>query len=187
MQKIINHTYKMGTLKQINIKNRTYYFWNDIIGLENFYSSLLKIDKKSYKGIGIDSIGYITIKRIDDCKNIHSVNPLYLCINHASGYIKEKDVDQYLIFDFTDESKELPKRYNDVFDGIRGKIKEVSSGDCNYEKEYMKIKFNSDDGLPLNKLLKFHLMTITIRSVFEEDGKLYPQVFLDNTLYELNI
>ena len=51
----------------------------------------------------------------------------------------------------------------------------------------MKIKFNSDDDLPLNKLLKFHNMTITIRSVFEEDGKLYLQVFLDDTLYELNI
>ena len=50
----------------------------------------------------------------------------------------------------------------------------------------MKIKFNSDDKLPLNKLLKFHLMTITIRSVFEEDRKLYPQVFLDDTLYKLN-
>ena len=62
-----------------------------------------------------------------------------------------------------------------------------SSGECDYEKEYMKIKFNSDDDLPLNKPLKFNLMTITIRSVFEEDGKLYPQVFLDDTLYELNI
>ena len=51
----------------------------------------------------------------------------------------------------------------------------------------MKVKFNSDDDIPLNKSLKFHLMTITIRSVFEEDGKLYPQVFLDDTLYELNI
>ena len=57
----INHTYKMGTVKQINIKNRTYYFHNDIIELENFDSSLLKIDKKSYKDIGIYNIGYITI------------------------------------------------------------------------------------------------------------------------------
>ena len=111
------------------------------------------------------------------------MNPLYLRINHASGYIKERDTHKYLIFDFTDENKELPKRYNDVFDGIRGKIKEVSSGDCNYEKEYLKIKFNSDDGWPLNKPLKFHFMTITIRSVFEEDDKLYPQVFLGDTLY----
>ena len=51
----------------------------------------------------------------------------------------------------------------------------------------MKIKFHFDDDLPLNKLLKFHSVTITIRSVFEEDGKIYPQVFLDDTLHELNI
>ena len=85
------------------------------------------------------------------------------------------------------KNKELLTKYNDVFDGIRGKIKEISSGDCNYEKDYMKIKFNSDDDLSLNKPLKFHLMTITIRSVFEEDDKLYPQVFLDDTLYKLSI
>ena len=65
------------------------------------------------------------------------------------------------------------------------KIIEVSNDQCDYEKDYMKTKFNSDDNLPLNKSLKFHNMTITIRSVFKEDGKIYPQVFLDDTLYEL--
>ena len=55
-----------------------------------------------------------------------------------------------------------------------------------YKKDYMKIKYNSDDNLPLNKPLNFHSMTRTIRSVFEKDGKLYPQVFLDDTLYELS-
>ena len=65
------------------------------------------------------------------------------------------------------------------------KIKEVSNDQCDYEKDYMKTKFNSDDNLPLSKSLKFHNMTITIRSVFKEDGKIYPQVFLDDTLYEL--
>ena len=69
----------------------------------------------------------------------------------------------------------------------RDKIKEISSGECNYEKDYLKIKSNSDDDLPLNKSLKLHNMTVTIRSVFEEDDKLYPQVFLDDTLYELNL
>ena len=94
---------------------------------------MLKIDKKSYKDIGIYNIGL----------------------------------------------------YN-VFNGIRDEIKTINGGKENgYEKDYMKIKFNSDDNLPLNKPLKFHLMTITIRSVFEEVGKLYPQVFLDDTLYEL--
>ena len=115
------------------------------------------------------------------------MNPLYLLINHASGYIEEKGGNKYLIFDSTDENEELLKKYNDVWNGIKNKIEEVSSGECDYEKDYMKIKFNSDDDLPLNKPLKFHNMTITIRSVFEEDGKLYPQVFLDDTLYELNV
>ena len=66
-------------------------------------------------------------------------------------------------------------------------IKEINSDDCYYENNYVKIKFNSNHDLPLKKSLKFHLMNITIRSVFEEDGKLYPQVFLDDTLYELSI
>ena len=112
---------------------------------------------------------------------------MYLLIDHASGYIEEKGVNKYLVFDSTDENKELLKKYNDVFNGIRDKIKEINRGECEYEKDYFKIKFNSDDNLPLNKLLKLHLMTITIRSVFEEDGKLYPQVILDDALYELNI
>ena len=63
----------------------------------------------------------------------------------------------------------------------------VSSGKCDYETDYMKIKFNTNDDLPLNKPLKFHNMTIIIRSVFEEDGKIYRQVFLDDTLHELNV
>ena len=153
---------------------------------------MLKIDKKSYKDIGIYNIGYITIKKIGDCKNIYSVNPLYLRITHASGYIEEKTENKYLIFDSIelhsiDENKELLKKYSDVFNGIVGKIKELSNCECDYEKDYIKIRFNSDDDLPLNKPLKFHNMTITMRSVFKEDDKLYPQFFLHDTLYELNI
>ena len=146
---------------------------------------MLKIDKKSYEDISIYKIGYIIIKKIDDCININSVNPLYLQITHANGYIEEKGVNKYLVFHSTDENKELLEKYNYVFNGIRDKTKEVCSDKCDYEKDYMKIKLNSDDDLPLNKPLKFHLMTITIRSVFEEDGKLHPQVFLDDTLYKL--
>ena len=178
---MVNKLYKVGTIKQIDIKNRTYYFYNDMIDIKTFYSDLLKIDKKSYKEIGIYNIGYITIKKSDDYENIYNVNPLYLSITYANGYIEEKSVNKYLIFDSTDENKELFKKYNDVFDG--NKIKKISGDECGYEKDYMKIIFNSDD-LPLNKQLKFYNMVITIRSVFKEDGKLYPQVFLDDTLHE---
>ena len=79
----------MGEHKQIGIKNRNFY--NDMINLKHFNSNLLKIDKKHYKGINIYYIGYITIKKIDDCENISSVNPLFLLVNHASRYIEEKN------------------------------------------------------------------------------------------------
>ena len=108
---------------------------------------------------------------------------MYLLIDHASGYIEEKGVNRHFVFDSTDENKELLKKYNDVWNGIKNKIKEVSSSDCDYEKDYMKIKFNSEDNLPLNKPLKFHLLTIIIRCVFNEGGKFYPQLFLDDTLH----
>ena len=66
----------MGEVKQINIKNRTYYFYNDIINIKNFDVKLLKIEKKSYKDIGIYNIWYITTKKFDDGENIYTVNPL---------------------------------------------------------------------------------------------------------------
>ena len=116
--------------------------------------------------------------------NINSVNPLYLGITRANGYIEEKDANNYSVFDSTDENKELLKKYN-YFNGIRDKIREINNSECDYEKDYVKIKFSSDDDLPLNKSLKCRLMTITIRHVFEEDGELYLQVFVDDTLYEL--
>ena len=70
----------MGKVKQIEIKNRTYYFYSGIINIEEFNLSLLKIDKKTYKDIDIYYIGYITIKKIVNCENMYSVNPLYLII-----------------------------------------------------------------------------------------------------------
>ena len=172
---------KFGTYKETN-----YYFYNDIIDLKEFHARLLKVDKKSYKNIDIYYIGYITIKKIDDCESIYSVNPLYLRIGHASGYIEEKNGNKYLIFDSVDENKEVLKKYADIWDGIKNKIKAINGDTENdYGKNYMKIKFNSDDDLPLNKLLKFCLITIIIRCVFSQDGKFYPQLFLDDTLYEL--
>ena len=80
----------MGEVKKVNIKKRTYYFHNDIINIKNFESDLLKIDRKSYKNIGIYNIWYITIKTIDDFENIYTVNPLYLIISHAKDMLRKK-------------------------------------------------------------------------------------------------
>ena len=83
----------MGKAKQIEIKTRTDYIYNVMNNLKKFKSNLLKIDKKHYKAIDIYYIGYITIKKIDDSENIHSVNPLYLLVNHASVYIEEEGME----------------------------------------------------------------------------------------------
>ena len=104
----------MGIVRQIDIKNRSYYFYNDMINIKKFDSNLLKSTK-------------------------NHINPLYLTIAHASGYIErssaeEKGVNKYLVFDSTDENKELLKKYNDVFNGIRNKIKKISGDECDYEK-----------------------------------------------------
>ena len=99
----------MEETKQVNIKNRTYYFYNDIMDLKDFDTKLLKIDKKSYKNLDINYIGYIAIKKIDDYESIYGVNPLYLRTDHASGYIEEKNGNKYLIFDSVDENKEVLK------------------------------------------------------------------------------
>ena len=108
----------MDTTKQINIKNQTYYFYKDI-DLKNFDAGLLKNDKKSYKDINIYNIGYVTKIRIGNCMNINSANPLYLGITHANGYIEEKkSTNKYLVFNSTDENKELLENYNDVFNNV---------------------------------------------------------------------
>ena len=100
-------------------------------------SLILKIDKKSDKNIGICNIGYITIKKIDDCKSVYTVNPLYL-----------KNENKHFI---VDENNEVLKNYVHVSNGIKNKIEETNVSECDYEKCFMKIKFNSDEDLPLNK------------------------------------
>ena len=82
----------MKEVKEINIKNQTYYFFDDMINIKNFHLNLLKIDKTSHEDINIYYIDYITIKKFSDCEIIQSVNPLYLTINSATGYFIEKMV-----------------------------------------------------------------------------------------------
>ena len=83
----------MGETKELNIKNNTYYFYDDMINIKNFQSNLIKIDKKSYNDINIYYIGYVTIKKFDkfsDYENISSVNSLYLMFQSATRYFEKK-------------------------------------------------------------------------------------------------
>ena len=150
-----------------------------MINIQNFQSNLLRIEKKPYKDFDIYDIGYITIKKICNCKNIHSVNPLYLIMSPATGYFTEKNGEKYLILDTID-------KYEEVFSGIKSEIETINGGEkMYYEKHYAKAGVNTDDDIPLNKTLRFPTLTIIIRCIFQNGNKLQPQVYLDECLYEL--
>ena len=171
----------MGIVKESDIKNKTYYFFNDMIDIRNFQSNLLEIDKKHYKikTLIFTILVTLRLKKIDDYENIRSVSPFYLIIHSGTGYFKEKNDEKYLIVDLTE-------KYEEVFSGIRSETKMINSGEeLYYGEDYVKIGVNTDDNVPLNKKLKFPSLTIIIRYLFQNDKKLYPQVYLDECLYEL--
>ena len=120
-----------------NIKNRTYYFYNDQIDLKDFDGRLLKIDKKDYNQIDIYYTGYVTIKKFGDYNNINSVNPLYLMINEMIGHFKEKNENKYLVLDEIDENKEVLEKYKKVWEGIKKEIETINSEEkIEYGKDF---------------------------------------------------
>ena len=173
----------MVTIKQLHIKNRTHYFYDDLINLKYFDPKLLKLDKKPSKDISIYYIGYVTKK---PGYNIDSVNSLYLLISELDRFIEEKNGSKYLSIVLKDNDNDVLIKYVEVWSGIKDQIKKINNGSVGeYAKDYMKIKFDSDDNLPLNKIIKFRVLTIIIRNIFEKDGEYYPQIFLDDCLYEI--
>ena len=154
-----------------------------MINIKDFDPRLLKLDKKSSMGVNICFNGCVTKKPE---YNINSVNPLYLLIGEIDGFIEEKEVSKYLNITLTDNNNEVLKKYEEVWRGIKDQIEKINNGLAGeYGKDYMKVKFDSDGNLPLNTVLKFRILTIIIRNVFEKDGNYYPQIFLDDSLYEI--
>ena len=150
-----------------------------MINIKIFHSNILKIEKKSHEDIDIYYISYIMIKKFSDYENIHSVNPLYLIINSATGHFKEKYGEKYLIIDSTE-------KYKKVWSGIQSETEKLNGGkELFYEKNYERIGSNTDDYLPLNKKLQFPALAMIIRCALQKDEKLYPQIYLDECLYEL--
>ena len=132
----------MEQVKKINIKNRRYYFRDDMLNIKNFHSNLLKLENKSHKDIDIYYISYIMIKKFSDYENIHNINPLYLIIHSATGHFKKKYEEKYLIIDSTEE-------YEEVFSRIKSGIRPLNGGkELFYEKNYVRIGINKDDDLP---------------------------------------
>ena len=106
-------------------------------------------------------------------------------INRIKGHFEEVNGDKYLTI--SSENGEIMQKYHNVFDGIKEIIKKINDygQPAKYDHNYMKIKFNTDDSIPLNKIIYFPTITIIIRSVTKKDGKYYPQLFLDDFLYEV--
>ena len=172
----------MGTTKEINIKIRTYYYYNDIINLDEFNQSKVKVDKKNFNDIDIYYLGYEYQKKIKECNIIRIVNPLYLRILDIKGQFKKgKDDAWYLVISDKDD---VYKKLVDIFESIKNKIIEKTWDALEYDKDYMKIKFESNNIFPTDKDVNIHLATIVIRAIFAKDGKYYPQLFLDDGLYK---
>ena len=122
----------MEKIKQVNIKNRTYYFYY----LKDFDASLTK-KKKNYKEIDIYYIGYVTFKEIANCNNINSVNPLYLMIDKMIGHFEEKSGNKYLVLDDVNENKEVSKKYEEVWEGVKIEVETINGGEkIEYRKDF---------------------------------------------------
>ena len=138
------------TARQLNIEDRTYYFYND------------KNKPSDWKA--------------------NSVNPLYMLINRVHGIVSEKNGFKFLSIEKGDA---VLKKYDQVFAGIKHHIKKISDEKVNFNSDYDKIKFLTDDSLPLGKLIYFPTTTVVIRCVFKQDDIYYPQVCLDDCLYQI--
>ena len=152
----------MGERKQINIKNRNYYFYKDIINLDEFDKSKIKFDRKNFNDIDIYSY------RVKDMKGQFKKGKSY-------------NVWYLIIFGDTD----VLRKFANIWKSNRAKIEENTGGIVQYGKDYMRIKLESNDNLPTDNIVNMHQVTITIRSVFAQNGKFYPHLFLDDALYEL--
>ena len=140
-------------VKDIDIKNGTYQFYNDI-NVNNFDPNNIKIDEKPYKIIFIYYIGYVMI---EDSKyvNINSVNPSYLIFNKENDYFEEINGSKYLTLNPTKESKEKIKKYKELWSKIKDLIRSITKNSNDYDEKYNAINFDSYDNLPLKKTQKF--------------------------------
>ena len=167
----------------MSIKNRTYYFYNDLINALNFEPNNLKLDRKTWKDIDIYYIGYVEKNKPEDWR-VKSVNPLYLMVNKVFCIVREANCVKYLKIE-KNHSDPVLNKWSQVFDSIKYHIKKISNEEVNFNDSFNKIKLISDDSLRLNKLIYFPTLTVVIRCIFEKGDLLYPQVYLDDALYQL--
>ena len=146
--------------KGIYIKSRTYYFFNDI-NKKHFDTNGIKTDENSFRNKLICYIGYVTMKYSEYVKT-SSVIPLYLILQKVNGYFDKIDKNKYLTLVPTNESKTKTYEYEELRSKIRDLIRSITKPSDDYDEKYMKIKFDSDEELPVNKAIEIPSMTIVM-------------------------
>ena len=168
----------MKTIRQRNIKNRQSYFFNDMTNINDFNSNLLYIDEVVFESALI----MYDIKYI---KHLNSLNSLYLVFNNLDAYFEQNDKNKYLIFASTEKNKLMLGYYKELWDEIKEQIELISGDKINkYNKDFMKIRFELDDILPLGKTINIPECIIDTGSVFQDNNRYFPQVLLNVCFYE---
>ena len=160
-------------VKSLEIKNTSYYYYDDIVHVHEFDKNLIKVDKRV--GADIYYIGYIVNK---PQYNINSVNPLYLILKDVKCTVENR----YLVIDLS--NKDVLNVFDDMFNFISNNINKID-GDDKQVYGYIRLKFNSEVDLPLDKLIKFHTLTVIVACVICKANKFYPEIYIDEGVYEL--
>ena len=163
-------------IKSLRIKNKSYYYWYDIIFIDAFNTKFFKItERESRAGIDIYYIGYVVNKLEYD---ISRVKPLYLNVEILLGSVEKVDEsnDRYLVID----------KSNIKVINVPNTLREYIENKIILDKidGFDKIRFNSDIDLPLGALVQFKMLNIIIRCIIKKDGKYYPEIYLDECMYD---
>ena len=179
-------------VESLKIKSKSNYFWDDMVYLDDFDVKLVKVVRRESRiGVDIYYIGYVLEPKDD----INSINPLYLIVRHLFSRIKkiEGSSDRYLVVD--ENNKEVINVFDKLWKFIKDEINrlikrndKITFGNVDNEiSEYNKLRFSSDVDLSLDTLIEFHMLTVVINCVIEKGNKYYPEIYLDECLYEDDI
>ena len=179
-------------VESLKIKSKSNYFWDDMVYLDDLDVKLVKVVRRESRiGVDIYYIGYMLEPKDD----INCNNPLHLIVRHLFGRIEkiEGSSDRYLVVD--ENNKEVINVFDKLWKFIKDEINrlkkrndKITFGNAdNKISEYNKLRFSSDVDLPLDTLIEFHMLTIVINCIIEKGNKYYPEIYLDECLYEDDI
>ena len=170
-------------IESLKIKTKTNYNWDDIVYINDIDVNLLEIIKREWRiGGNIYYIGYIFNPYYD----YNTINPLYFVINCLNGYIEEIEgsSDKYLVVGKSVRNKKIIHSFDIIWGLIENKINPDNFNDK--IKDYDKLRFNSDIDIPLDTLIEFRSLVISVNCVIEKDNVYYPEIYLDECLYVKN-